>query len=75
MGPSTDGSKTKAPKVWLPRNDNLNDDEFPYKRVSAVTHEESEDDDASHMDVDDVKSGIDEQCLATSIKTHTTQGK
>ena len=67
---STDGSETRAPKVWVSRNVNFNDDAFPYQRGSAVTQGESEDDDASQSDVDDLKSGLDEQCEATSTKTH-----
>ena len=54
---STDGSETKAPKVWVSRNLNINDDAFLYQRGSAVTQEKSEDDDAFQSDVDDLKSG------------------
>ena len=72
---STDGSETRAPKVWVSRNVNFNDDAFPYQRVSAVTQGESEDDDASQSDVDDLKSGSDEQCETTSTKTHAIQGE
>ena len=50
---STDGSETRAPKVWVSRNVNFNDDAFPYQRGSAVIQEESENDDASQSDVDD----------------------
>ena len=71
---STDGSETRAPKVWVSRNVNFNDDVFPYQRGSAVTQGESEDDDASQSDVDDLKSGSDEQCETTSTKTRTIQG-
>ena len=31
---STDGSETRAPKVWVSRNVNFNDDAFPYQRGS-----------------------------------------
>ena len=72
---STDGSETRAPKVRVSRNLNFNDDAFPYQRGSAATQEESEDDDASQSDVDDLKSGLDEQCEATSTKTHAIQGE
>ena len=34
---STDGSETRAPKVWVSRNVNFNDDAFPYQRGFAVT--------------------------------------
>ena len=71
---STDGSETRAPKVWVSRNVNFNDDVFPYQRGSAVTQGESEDDDASQSDVDDLKSGSDEQCETTSTKTRAIQG-
>ena len=37
---STDGSETRAPKVWVSRNVNFNDDAFPYRRGSAVTQGE-----------------------------------
>ena len=57
---STDGSELCAPKIWVSRNVNFNDD--AYQRGSAVTQEESEDDDASQSDVDDLKSGLGEQC-------------
>ena len=70
---STDGSETRAPKVWVSRNVNFNDDAFPYRRGSAVTQGESEDDDASQSDVDDLKSGSDEQCETTSTKTHASR--
>ena len=72
---STDGSETRAPKVRVSRNLNFNDDAFPYQRGSAATQEESEDDDASQSDVDDLKSGLDEQFEATSTKTHAIQGE
>ena len=72
---STDGSETRAPEVWLARNVNLNDDEFPYQRGSAVTQEKSVDDDASQSGVDDLKSELGEQCEATSSKTHAIQGE
>ena len=72
---STDGSKTRASKVWVSRNGNFNGDAFPYQRGSAVSQEESEDDDSSQLDVDDLKSGLDEQCEATSTKTHAIQGE
>ena len=74
MVASTDGSETRAPKVWISRNVTFNDDAFPYRRGSAVTQGESEDDDASQSDVDDLKSGSDEQCETTSTKTHANQG-
>ena len=67
----TDGSKTRAPKVWVLRNF----DAYPYQRDSAVTQGESEDDDASQSDVDDLKSGLDEHCEAQSTKTHAIQGE
>ena len=54
---STDGSETRAPKVWVSRNVNFNDDAFPYQRGSAVTQGESGDDDTTQSDVDDLKSG------------------
>ena len=63
---STDGSKTRAPNVWVSQNV----DAYPYQRGSAVTQGESEDDDASQSEVDDLKSGLDEQCEAQSTKTH-----
>ena len=72
---STDGSETRAPKVWISRNVNFNDDAFPYRRGSAVTHGESEDDEASQSDVDDLILGSDEQCETTSTKTHAIQGE
>ena len=72
---STDGSETSAPKVWVSRNVNFNDDAFPHQRDSAVTQRESEDDDASQSDVYDLKSVSDKQCEATSTKTHAIQGK
>ena len=72
---STDGSETRAPKVWVSRNVNFNDDAFPYQRDPAVTQGESEDNDASQSDVDDLKSVLDEQCEATSTKTHAIQGE
>ena len=72
---STDGSETRAPKVWVSRNVNFNDDAFPYQRGSAVTQRESEDDDASQSDVDDLKSRLDEECEATSTETHAIQGE
>ena len=75
MVASTDGSETKAPKVWVSQNVNFNDDAFPYQRGSAVTQEESEGDDASQSDVDDLKSGLDEQCEAISTKTHAIQAE
>ena len=75
MVASTDGSETRAPKVWLSRNVNFNDDAFPYKRGPAVTQRESEDNDASQSDVDDLKSVSYEQCEATSTKTHAIQGE
>ena len=62
---STDGSETRAPKFWVSQNVNFNDDAFPYRRGSAVTQGESDDDDASESDVDDLKSGSDEQCDTT----------
>ena len=68
-------SKTRAPKVWVSRNVNFNDDAFVFQKGSAVTLGESEDDDASHSDVDDLKSVLDEQCEATSTKTHAIQGE
>ena len=75
MVASTDGSETRAPKVWVSRNVNFNDDAFPYQRGSAVTQRESEDDDASQADVDDLKLVSYEQCEATSTKTHAIQGE
>ena len=72
---STDGSETRAPKVLVSRNVNFNDNAFPYQRGSAVTQGESEDDDASQSDVDDLKSVLDEHCEATSTKTHAIQGE
>ena len=73
MVASTD--ETRAPKVLVSRNVNFNDDAFPYQRDSAVTQRESEDDDASQSDVDDLKLVSYEQCEATSTKTHATQGE
>ena len=55
---STDGSETRAPKVWVSRIVNFNDDAFPYQRGSVVTQEESEDDDAFQSDVDDLEHGV-----------------
>ena len=75
MVASTDGSKTRAPKVWVSRNVNFNDDACSYQRGSAVTQGESEDDDACQSDVDDLKSGSDEQCETTSTKIHAIQGE
>ena len=74
---STDESETRAPKVWVSRNVNFNfnGDAFPDQRGSVVTQEERENDDASQLDVDDLKSGLDEQCEATSTKTHAIQGE
>ena len=72
---STDGSETRAPKVWVSRNVNFNEDAFPYQRGSAVTQGQSEDDDASQLDVDDLNMVLDEQCEATSTKTHAIQGE
>ena len=71
----TDGSETRAPKVWVSRNVNFNNDVFPYQRGFAVTQQESEDNDASQSDDDDLKSVSYEQCEATSTKTHAIQGK
>ena len=73
MVAATDGSETRAPKVWVSRNVNFNDNAFPYRRGSAVTQGESEDDDGSQSDVDDLKSGSYEQCETTSTKTHAIQ--
>ena len=57
------------------RSVNFSDDAFHYQRGSAVTQEEREDDDASQSDVDDLKSGLDEQCEATTTKTAAIQGE
>ena len=72
---STDGSETRATKAWLSRNVNFNADEFPYQRghTSAVTQDESEDDEASQSNVDYLKSGLDEQCQTTLMETKTIQ--
>ena len=70
---STNGSETRAPKVWVSRNVNFNDEAFPYQRGSAVTQGENEDDDASQSDVNYLKLVLDEQCEATSTKTHAIQ--
>ena len=67
---STDGSETRAPKVWVLPNISFNDDKFPYQRGSAVTQEESEDDDASQSDVDDLKSWLDD--VITTLSTRET---
>ena len=72
---STDGSETREPEVWISRNVNFNDDAFPYQRGFAVTQRESDDDDASQSDVDDLKSGLDEQCEATPTNTNAIQGE
>ena len=72
---STDGSESRAPKVWASRNVNFNDDAFPYQRGSAVIQRESEADDASQSDVDDLKLVSDNQCEAKSTKTHAIQGE
>ena len=37
---STDGSETRAPKLWVSRNVNFNDDAFPNQCGSAVTQPE-----------------------------------
>ena len=72
---TTDGSETRAPKVWVSRNFTFNNDACLFQRGSAVTREESEDNGSSQSDVDDLKSGLDEQCEATSTKTHAIQGE
>ena len=72
---STDGSETRTPNVWVSQNVNFNDNAFPYQRGTAVTQGESEDDDASQSHVDDLKTVLDEQCEATSTKTHAIQGE
>ena len=72
---STDGSEARARKVCVSPNVNFNDDAFPHQRGFVVTQEESEDDDASQWDIVDLKLGSDEECEATSTKTHAIQGQ
>ena len=73
LAASSDWSKTRSPKVWLSQNVNFNDNEFSNERDSAVTQEESEDDDASQLNVDGLKLGLDEECDVISLKSHAVQ--